>query len=271
MDFDFRDKLPELPERAYKERTYSTKHGQVRYLNQKGLDKQLTMPRIQFYIMLVFAAVAVGIGVWLYTGFFNQVDGAIARTEQSTQDNLTREVSYDLPVLSNLVSYSDQDMQQSFVDAGLTTYLLSDASDVGSFNLAKLPADVSVEEAALMYSRGVARLGASDAAKLLKGSWTLYVDHDGGTSLRLRYADFNSGSVDLALDAAIAAQGFNLDTVGDDQGVDDAGNTYKAGTVIGSDGQTYTWRVSTLPLSEMYDISGLPSNAVYVGVRLSSQ
>lgn len=270
MDFDLIDSLPEPPERAYKERAYDNRHGEVRYLSQKGLDKQLTMPKIHVYIMLVMVAIAVVVGVWLYTNFFNQVDGAIARTEQATQANLTREVSYDFPLLSHLVVFNDADMQQSFKDSGLTTYALSDEGDVTGFSIAKLPADVTEVEAAAMYAKGVARLGASDAAKLLRGSWTLTVDHEGGTSLRLRYADFDSGSVDLALDAAIANQGFSLDTVGDDQGVDDAGNTYKAGMVIAEDGQTYTWRVSVLPLSEIYDISGLPSSAAYVGVRLSA-
>jgi len=70
--------------------------------------------------------------------------------------------------------------------------------------------------------------------------------------------------------AAIAAEGFDPATIAEDgMGVDEVGNTFKQGTVD-VDGTAYTWKVSALPLSEMYDISGLPETAVYVGVRLSS-
>ena len=72
------------------------------------------------------------------------------------------------------------------------------------------------------------------------------------------------------VDAAIAAEGFDPATIAEDgMGVDEVGNTFKQGTVD-VDGTAYTWKVSALPLSEMYDISGLPETAVYVGVRLSS-
>lgn len=266
MDFQ----LPQLPGRAYKTRHYSNKQGEINYLSQKGLDKQLVMPRWQVGIMLAFVVVAICIGVWLYNNLTGQVEGAIERAEAATEANLTREVSYDLPHLQDLVVYDDATMKQSFIDAGLTIYQLSDADDATAINLAKLPSDVTEEEAAAMYTKGIAKLGASDAAKLLKGSWALYVDHEGGTSYRLRYADFDSESVEAAVDAAVAAEGFDLATVSEDnQGVDDAGNTYKAGTVVGADGNVYNWRVSALPLSEMYDISGLPDSAVYVGIRLS--
>lgn len=263
--------LPQLPGRVYKERDYSNRLGEVNYLSQKGLNKQLIMPRWQFIIMIAFAVVGVIIGVYLCTGLFGQVQGAMQRAEAATETNLTREVSYDLPQLQNLVVYDDASMKQSFVDAGLTTYLLSDESDVSSFNLAKLPADVTVEEAAVMYTKGIANLGAADAAKLLKGSWTLYVDHEGGTSYRLRYTDFDSGSAEAAVDAAITAEGFDPATVGaENQGVDDAGNTYKAGTVVGADGNVYNWRVSAIDLSEIYGVSGLPEDAMYVGIRLTA-
>ena len=54
-----------------------------------------------------------------------------------------------------------------------------------------------------------------------------------------------------------------------DSGVDDSGNTYQAGTVK-SDGEKYTWRVSVIDLSEVYDISGLPNTAFFVGIRFSA-
>ena len=45
------------------------------------------------------------------------------------------------------------------------------------------------------------------------------------------------------------------------------GEGLEAGT-IDVDGTVYSWRVSAIALSSVYDISGLPDTAVYVGIRL---
>lgn len=88
--------------------------------------------------------------------------------------------------------------------------------------------------------------------------------------MNVRYADFSSGDVNAAVQAAVAAEGFDPATVPEDgQGVDEVGNTFMTGTVD-VDGSTYTWRVSAIALSEVYDISGLPDTAVYVGIRLTA-
>ena len=50
---------------------------------------------------------------------------------------------------------------------------------------------------------------------------------------------------------------------------DEVGNTFQTGTVD-IDDVTYTWRVSAAPLSDKYDIKGLPSTAAYVGIRLTA-
>lgn len=55
-----------------------------------------------------------------------------------------------------------------------------------------------------------------------------------------------------------------------DSGVDDSGNTYQAG-VVSTDNGTYNWRVSVIELDEVYDISGLPNTAFYVGIRFTAQ
>ncbi len=55
-----------------------------------------------------------------------------------------------------------------------------------------------------------------------------------------------------------------------DSGVDDSGNTYQAG-VVSTDAGTCNWRVSVIELNEVYDISGLPNTAFYVGIRLTAQ
>ena len=47
------------------------------------------------------------------------------------------------------------------------------------------------------------------------------------------------------------------------------GYTFQNGAVD-IEGDTYTWRVSAAPLSDKYDIKGLPSTATYVGIRLTA-
>ena len=226
---------------------YADTDGPVRYLDDSGLRRPLDMPRPQIAIMFAFVLVAALIGGYLLFNVLDAVRGGTARAQASVEENLSREVSYDLPALTSYITLNDDEIKQAVADAGLTVI------DKGG-----------------MSDDPEAKLSASEAALLLNGSWTLDADRSDGTSMRLRYADFSSGSLDAAIDAAIAAEGFDPATIAEDgMGVDEVGNTFKQGTVD-VDGTAYTWKVSALPLSEMYDISGLPETAVYVGVRLSS-
>ena len=138
----------------------------------------------------------------------------------------------------------------------------------GGFEVIKLPADLTVEEAGLMYMTGIDKLSAADAVRLLKGAWTLDVSRKAGESIRLRYADFDSGTIEKAVQGAMQAEGLESAEI-TDNGVDDSGNTFQAGTVA-TDSGTYNWRVSAIELSEMYDISGLPNTAFFVGIRFGA-
>ena len=70
-----------------------------------------------------------------------------------------------------------------------------------------------------------------------------------------------------ALQAAAAAEGFDLSTAGE-PAEDEAGNTYLAGS-MDANGTTYNWRISAIALSDVYSVKGLPETAVYVGIRIS--
>lgn len=250
---------------------YVDTEGPVRYLDGSGLERPLDMPKPQIAIMIAFVVVAALIGGYLLFNVLDAVKGGAARAQASVEENLSREVSYDLPSLTSYIAMNDDEIKQALADAGLTVIDKGGMSEDpdAALELIKLPADVSELDAGMMYSKGVSKLTASEAALLLNGSWTLDADHSEETSMRLRYADFSSGSLDAAIDSAIAAEGFDPATVAEDgMGVDEVGNTFKQGTVEAS-GTTYTWKVSAIPLSEMYDISGLPDTATYVGVRLS--
>lgn len=243
----------------------------VRYLDGSRLSRPFSMPAPQRLIAAAFLLVALGIGGYFGFKAIDEVVNAPARAAASVEENLNRDVSLDLPSLPSLTSYDDEGIRASFDEAGYTVYDKTDeeiaAAGVG-FDLIKLPSDVSLEEAGVLYLQGITKLSAADAAKLLNGSWEMIVDRSSGTDYRLKYADFASGSIDAAIQNAIIAEGLDSSAYGD-SGVDGSGNTFQAGTVD-IDGYTYSWQVSACPLSGVYSVDGLPDTAVYVGIRLYS-
>lgn len=243
----------------------------IRYLDGSRLSRPFTMPAPQRLIAGVFLIAALGIGAFLGHKVIDEVVNAPARAAASVEENLNRDVSLDLPSLPGFVSYGDEDIRASFDEAGYTIYDKTEeeiaAAGVG-FDFIKLPADVSLEEAGLLYLQGISKLSAADAAKLLNGSWEMTSDRSGGTDFKLKYADFASGSIDAAIQNAIVAEGLDASAFGD-AGVDGSGNTFQAGT-IDIDGYTYSWQVSACPLSDVYSVDGFPDTAVYVGIRLYS-
>lgn len=239
----------------------------VRHLDGKGLARPLDPPLLVRRGMLAFAAVAVAVGGVMLFQWVDRVYLSPADEQQALQQNLTREVSLDLPVLAALAPLDDAAIMQSLADAGNVLYERTPVGQNpdGGFDVVKLPADVPLEEAGLLYLQGINNISPASAAKLLNGSWDLEVSRKAGTVLRLHYADFASGDADGAIFAAMESQGLDS-TMVTDSGVDDAGNTYQAGTTP----EGYGWRVSVIGLSEVYKLSGLPATAQYVGIRLTA-
>lgn len=247
------------------ERPTEPQEGSVRYLDGKGLRRPLDPPQLVQRGMAAFALVAVVVGGWLLFQWVDRVYLAPAGEQEALQRNLTREVSADIPVLSSLMPLDDAAMMQTFTDAGFTLYerVPLGTNAEGGFDVVKLPSDVPLEEAGLLYLQGINNISAASAAKLLNGSWDLEVSRKSGTVLRLHYADFTATDADSAIFSAMESQGLDS-TMVTDSGVDDAGNTYQAGTADG-----YTWRISVIGLSEVYKSSGLPATAQYVGIRFT--
>lgn len=264
----------QLPSQFYhREPAYTEQDGNVRYLDGKGLSRPVDLPARSRLVVAVLLACALAIGIWMIVAYIDATHGATARSQASVEENLTRGVTYDLPDVGALALGDNAAVTQQLADAGYTTYQLSDADDPSTLQLVKLPADVSAVDAAAYYARGVANLDAADAALLLNGSWTLDIDRTSGIDVRVKYADFTSGSVAAAIQDAIVTEGFDPATTPAENGtgVDEAGNAFQTGTWEDpADGTQYTWRISAIELSSVYNIDGLPDTAVYVGIRLSA-
>ena len=80
---------------------YADTDGPVRYLDDSGLRRPLDMPRPQIAIMFAFVLVAALIGGYLLFNVLDAVRGGTARAQASVEENLSREVSYDLPALTS--------------------------------------------------------------------------------------------------------------------------------------------------------------------------
>lgn len=244
---------------------YSIEQGNIRYMDGSSLLRPMDMPRSQQIVMAVFVVIAVIIGVRLAAGAITAVNDSNTQNKASVEENLSRTVSYNLPVLTQMADMDDQAILDSLSAAGYTVYNRT-AEGTAGLDLVKLPEDVTVADAAAMYAKGVGGLSASQAALLLNGSWTLTVDRSDTLTMTVKYADF-SCTLEASIQAAVAAEGFQAASTSTD--TDEVGNTFQTGTVD-IDDVTYTWRVSAAPLSDKYDIKGLPSTAAYVGIRLTA-
>ncbi|MEG0503714.1 MAG: teichoic acid transporter [Raoultibacter sp.] len=241
----------------------------IRYLDGAALSRPFELPPNQRLIAAVFLVIAIGIGGFFGFKAIDEVINAPARAAASVQENLTRNVALDLPSLPTLITYSIDDIRATFDQAGFTIYDMTDeeiAAVAVGLDYFKLPSDMTLADAMLLYSQGIQNLSAVDAAKILNGSWRMTGDWSSGIDLGLWYADFASGSIEASIQNAMVAEGFDTSTLGE-SGIDGSGNTYQSGT-IDIDGYTYTWKISVCPLSGVYDVDGLPESANYVGIRL---
>ena len=217
-------------------------------------------------VAVVIAAV---LGGMLLTSFIDNVLHAAEREQEAAQANIVRDVAYDLPVVADYMALDNASISTAFTGLGYTIFQVPSAgsSDEGS-DVFKFPSDVTLAEGGLLYAQGISNLSASDAARILTGSWRFTIERGAQTSMRVRYVDFQSGTLEAALAAGMSSQGYDQ-TMVSESGTDDSGNLYCTGSQMLADGSEATWRVSVIELEHVYDIKGLPSNAVYVGIRVT--
>jgi hypothetical protein len=250
-------------------REYSVRNGGTAYLDASPLNRPITMPIAQKIILAVIIIAAIVIGGFFVNDTVFANARAVEKAEKTIAANLARPASLEsIPNMASLVLLSDDEIRAAFNQAGYNIYDASSMSEDNSLILWKMPDDVSVEQAALMISQGIKKLDPEQATLLLNGSWKFESDRVNGTSMVVRYADFTTGDPQVAIRSALEKEGFDANNV--ESGVDDSGNSFSTGGVD-VNGTQCTWRISAVPLSDYYAISGMPENACYVGVRITVQ
>lgn len=249
------------------EREYDVRKGDVMYLDDKPLKRQRTPGAVGKIFIIAMVAIGVVIG-----GFFiNETVLAPMREAEDikvqTQQNLERPGAIEtIPIMTDVINLDDDGIRWLFSESGFEWYDMTEANG-GTLTLFKLPDDVSIDEGDALLTRGIDSLNSAQASKILQGSWYFSADRVGGTTMVTRYVDFTTGTPEVALQNALAKEGFDPESQAD-AGQDESGNTFITGN-IEVDEVPCTWRISALPLSEIYDVQGLPQNAVYVGVRIT--
>lgn len=247
-------------------REYSHTEGNLTYLDTTPLNRPLSMPRSQRTIAIAIVAIAAALGLIFINSTVLANMRETANSEKAVAENLTHEASIEsLPQMASVINMGNDDIRATFDDAGYTMFDASTESEPDTLSLYKLPADVSAVDAAVMLSGGIDKLSAGQATKLLVGGWSLTVSRGDVTSMVVRYADFSTGDPNQAVENALSKEGIVLDDI-KESGVDDHGNTFSSGT-LDAEGTSCNFRVSAVPLGDMYSIAGLPEDACYVGIR----
>lgn len=254
------------------EQTHKTpraKQGSVRYMNAEGLKRELSFPKQLFPLLIGIALIAAVIGMIWLTSTMNGITKAREAQITSVDDALEQTSAPKLPMLANLLNQDASTMSATLSSAGFNIVDVNKAKNNNSpdIDFVKLPDNMDTATATALYLQGVEQISPAQAIQLLAGSWRLTsAENDLGT-LSLKYADFKSASLDAALTEALKSQGMAEATI-DDEGVDDAGNTYKSGT-FDTDAGTVNFKVSACLLSEVYTIEDAPTEALYVGIHIS--
>ena len=256
---NFSDLLPKREQPAYRE------DGAVRHLDASVLKRPFDPPRQIWIVGIIGALIAAIIGGYFAYQAIDQVLYSAERKATSVEENINRDVSYDLPEMASLIVLDDDSILQQLEDAGYTTYTLSDEGE--DLDVMKLPSDVTLADATVALADGISNMDAVTASKYLVGSWRLTTSRSSGITMSVRYSDLQASDAEEAIQTALDSQGWTIDEDTEYE-TDSAGNTYVEGTVE-SDAGTCTWRVAACDLSDVYGISGLPDTAQYVGIHIT--
>lgn len=248
--------------------------GATHYMNAPALQRGLHMPsRVKLFIALLGLA---GLIVAAIFGFraYDTIANAPSRYAESINEAIHTGPGLELPVLNNFVGTDTATMRTSFSDSKYSIIdvheMYDDAEEADEFTLdvVKVPSDMDRKLSEELFKKSLRRTGVVEAAHFLSGSWRFTAAMAEGTDIKVKYAEFDSATIEEAITKAIAAQGWSDSTFGE-AGEDQSGNTFQSGTITIND-QNFNWTVSACPLDEVYSVSGLPENSFYIGARLVS-
>ena len=244
--------------------------GNVAYPNAKKLLRPQSIGGKWLIVAGLIVILAVCSAYFLVSRATDSIYFSQVRTSSQVEQNMAREIAYDLPQLKDYIAATDaQDVYNDLSERYELVQLgIDDVSSTG-FDVFKLPEDVNVDEGAAALKNGIGSMDILSASKVLNGGWRITMDLTNYQDLRVRYTDFKSSSIEEAILSAIQSEGFD----GEDceitkEGVDESGNTFKSGTVQTED-ETYFWRVSAVKFNDAYSIKGMPETAIYVGIRMT--
>ena len=220
--------------------------------------------------LIVVCAVAIVLALIFTLSFVEKFFKEPARESQLFLNTLEKEVDYQMPILNLYTGLDPAAVRESFASAGYESIDLTDEvtlAEGSGYDLVKNSVECDLELTRKFFTENDENLSPSECAMVINGSWRLDSDSPTGNTVRLRYADVESETIDAAIAKAISYQGLETAEVLE-FGVDNTGNTFKAGKVL-IDGTEYLWRVSAYNLNGVYDIQGLPENSYYVGTRFT--
>ena len=244
--------------------------GQIVYLDHKNLKNRSNKPKALQTFTGVCMLVALVIAFFGVDYVFNNSSRVSAQETAKNAELLARPIDLQLPVLTEWIWTSPDDARAYLEQSGLTTIDISTEEDLlanTTYDIFKVPSDLDLGISHSILNSDLAQVQNSDLVHFLSDSWELRYNSDPHLYTATKAYDFNSPTIEEAIASSVAYQGWDAGTV-EESGVDTAGNTYQSGTVTIGD-TTYNWRVSAIPLEQMFNIVNLPCKVFYVGASLT--
>lgn len=240
--------------------------GAINYPDGSVLLRPQTITGPLRIVAIIIVAAAVVLGGYFLNNIANTVIFASANEQKAIEKTLANDPDYNFPLIIDCAGRDADGVRALLAERSDNLFDVPSTNDA-ALDVIKLINGISGEQATALYVAGGKGVSGKQAVDTLYGSWRFDIDKTNGTVWRLRYADFTSGSPEAAIRAAMSTQGFGEESV-TDGGLDEAGNTYRTGTFV-KDDVAYEWRASSINLSEIYNVTNLPSTAVYVGLRVT--
>ena len=219
-------------------------------------------------ILKVAAIIAVSLGVLVLFVVGSMIirNQAQANAAPSYVQALKDQSGQSIPNIVGYLYMSDDDI---YNDASSKYTVYQSSIDADGMSLVKLPDGIDAATMIEYYANGLTSLSLEQTCGLLRTGWFLTTNRGTATSVKIKYADFTSGSYNYAIESAMKSQGLTGTAITElSSGVDDNDNNYSYGTYT-NEGTTIYWKVACCPLSQVYTVSGLPDDSLYVGVTIS--